>query len=378
MRAVKLILALLCLVGGAGLAVVGIAGIQTFGSEGRLYLESPVLESGRDSYALVIDVADVETGLPWSDSLGETTVGARSGNQDSLFAGLAPTPDLDEYLRGISYDVVRNEGAGWQLSPVPGTKKPDPPGAERFWTRRGAGAEPTIPFKQAPGGKTTFVVMGAEGESGIVASMTVGYRSSVVYPLSLGAIGLGAVLILLAVFLVFRSRRKPQRPLRHEQPPSGPIVPIGVVVPSDKGTSGEGDTGHGPPVAEPVGSASDTDENVASLPSETDADTATGSANVDDAERSGLGHAGEEPTETITNNEPEDIDIEDTGKVDGAEGSDAGEIANQAGESEDGHQEDRATGDPNATPETSGNARVDPSSTDVGGYESWFRDGETK
>ena len=127
MRAVKLLLALLLFALGAGLIAVGIGGIQTFGSEGRLNLESPVLESGSQSHALVIDVADVDTGLPYSDKLGETTIGARSTDQGSLFVGLAATPDLDEYLRGVPYDVVRNEGVGWELSTVPGTQKPDPP-----------------------------------------------------------------------------------------------------------------------------------------------------------------------------------------------------------------------------------------------------------
>ena len=247
MRAVKLIVALLCFVGGAGLIAVGIAGIQTFGSEGRLDLESPVLESGRKSYALVIDVADVETGLPMSERLGETTIGARSADQVALFVGLAPTPDLDEYLRGIPYDVVRNEDAGWQLSAVPGTQKPDPPRVERFWTRRGTGPTPTIPFKQAPGGKTTFVTMNSDGGPGVAASLTVGYRSSVIFPLSVGAIGLGVVLLLLAVFLVFRSRKKRQRQGRDQELPSTPIAssPIpssGTASPSSTSDSATEDT----------------------------------------------------------------------------------------------------------------------------------------
>jgi hypothetical protein len=222
MRALKLILALLSLAVGAGLVAVGIAGIQTFGSEGRLNLESPVLESGPESYALVIDVADVETGLAWSEKLGETTIGARSTDQVSLFVGLAATPDLDDYLNGVSYDVVRNEGVGWELSTVPGTKKPDSPRAEQFWTRRGTGESPTIPFKQASGGKTTFVTMNSDGGPTVAAIMTVGYRSSVIYPLSVGVVALGTVLILLAVFLVFRSWKKRTPAIRDQETPASP------------------------------------------------------------------------------------------------------------------------------------------------------------
>lgn len=218
MRAVRLLLALLCLICGAGLIAVGISAIQTFGTEGRLHLESPVLESDSGSYALVIDVADVKTGLPWSEKFGETTVGARSAGQESLFVGLAATPELDEYLRGVPYDVVRNEGEGWNLSSVPGTKEPDPPRAQRFWTRRGLGTSATIPFKQAPGGKTTFVTMNADGTPGVSAVLTVGYRSSGVVPASAAAIGFGVFLVLVALIVAYRNRKK--RPTRSREDPS--------------------------------------------------------------------------------------------------------------------------------------------------------------
>lgn len=232
MRAVRVVLALLILASGIGLVGLGVVAIQTFGSEGRLKLDSSPLESERDSYALVIDVANVDTGIPWGDKLGETTIGARSVNQTSLFVGLAATADLDEYLREVPYDVVRIEGADWELSTVPGTGKPAPPRAERFWTTRGNGTAPTIPFERAAGGKTTFATMNSDGGSGVAAAITVGYRSSIIFPLSVAAVVLGIAMILFSVFLAFRRPKKPGRAVRDPQPASTPGPSSGKPAPS--------------------------------------------------------------------------------------------------------------------------------------------------
>jgi hypothetical protein len=166
------------------------------------------LESDPDAYALVLDVANVDAGFPGSESLGETTIGARSQKQESLFIGLAATPKVDEYLSGVAYDVIRHEGSLWETATVPGTKKPEFPKDEKFWTRRSTGSAPNIDFKQAPGKSTTFVIMNTDASKAVSAKVLIGYESSLIFPLALAAIGVGAVLILIPLILGYLGKRK--------------------------------------------------------------------------------------------------------------------------------------------------------------------------
>ncbi|MCH9816394.1 MAG: hypothetical protein K0U64_08070 [Actinomycetia bacterium] len=220
----KLVSAILAVLLGIALLILGSLGVQTFGTAGTLALESPTLESDADAYALVTDVVSVETGLPFSDALGDTTIGASSQNQKSLFIGLAATNQLDEYLLGVPYDVVRDNEGNWETLSVPGAEKPKDPTRQDIWIRRSTGTSPEMRFTPASRGATTFVVMNAAGDSGVTAQLAIGYKSDTVFPLSLAAIVLGVILIALGIWLALRRRqaRRRDRPTTAAMPGSSP------------------------------------------------------------------------------------------------------------------------------------------------------------
>jgi hypothetical protein len=231
----KLVGAIVSIVVGVALLVVGSLGVQTFGTAGTLVLESPKLQSAPEAYALLTDVVRVDTGLPFSDALGETTIGASSENQEALFIGLAVTAQLEEYLLGVPYDVVRDDGGQWETLSVPGIEKPKDPLKQNVWIRRSKGPSPELSFTAASGGVTTFVVMNSDVDSGVVAKLSIGYKSTTVFPLSIAAIVIGLVLIAFGFWLGFQSRRRRRRklttPAAAMPKPHIPPVPSPYVVP---------------------------------------------------------------------------------------------------------------------------------------------------
>lgn len=232
MRVLKTIVGVLSVLIGLGCVAGGTLAILAFGPEGRLELLSPELTSGKDARALIMDVENVDAGFSGSESLGETTIGVESKSFNAMFIGLGATSRVDEYLSGVAYDVVRYEDDRWVTSVVPGSAKPTPPKDETFWTRRSVGTSPTVVFREASGPSTTFVVMNADGSPGVSATITVGYRSSLIFPMAVTAIVIGALLIVLPLILGYRGRRKRKRANAQRKAPSGTMPTAPTATPS--------------------------------------------------------------------------------------------------------------------------------------------------
>lgn len=205
----KVVLGLVSLVVGVALLAAGVLGIVTFGTSGTLEAVSTPLKSNPKSYALVADVIGIDTGFPGSSSLGTTTLGAQSTNGKRLFIGVGPRDAVDEYLLGVPFDAVRQDGSAWQTQTVPGTNKPAPPANERFWLRRGTGIKPTVEFVTPGSGMATYVIMNGDGTPAVAARMTMGFSSPSAFPLSIAAIIIGGLAALLGLFLLLRRRRGP-------------------------------------------------------------------------------------------------------------------------------------------------------------------------
>ena len=226
MRVIKLLLGIVSVAVGLGFIAGGAVAIQGFGTDGEVDLSSPTLEASKDARALVMDVANVDAGFPGSDQLGETTIGVQSKNFSSMFIGLASTANVDEYLSGVPYDVIRYENSRWETTSVPGTGEPSPPLDETFWTRRSTGTSPTVEFRKAPGPSTTFVVMNADTKPGIATAVRIGYRSSLIFPLALAAIVVGLVLIIIPILLAYLGRRRRAKQGRVSPAGSMPQSPV--------------------------------------------------------------------------------------------------------------------------------------------------------
>lgn len=207
MRAFKITIGVLLMIVGLVLIPLGIAGIGTFGTDGKVTTISGNLASGPESYALVTDIVGVSTGIPGGDWLGETTLGARGSAGADLFLGLASADQVDKYLRGAPYDVVVRQGGEWQAKSVPGSAEPKPARKQDIWARRATGPDPSVEYAPARSGSTTMVVMNSDGTRGVSAAIVVGYSSSWAFPLSASSVVLGCAALFFGVFGLYRGIR---------------------------------------------------------------------------------------------------------------------------------------------------------------------------
>lgn len=204
----KRFVGLVSLVVGAVLLIGGVLAVMTFGTGGSMQTTSQQIKSGTDSYALVADLLGVSTGFPGSSMLGTTTIGARASGGEPVFIGMGPRDAVDQYLSGVSFDAVQQNGTEWQTRTVPGTEVPKPPAQQNVWLTKGVGMLPALQFKPASSGPTTFVVMNQNASPGVSAYLAVRYQSAWIFPLAVGAIILGALLLILGLWQVFKRRRR--------------------------------------------------------------------------------------------------------------------------------------------------------------------------
>ncbi|MFN8126263.1 MAG: hypothetical protein U0R64_07135 [Candidatus Nanopelagicales bacterium] len=196
--AVLLILGILLAAGG-GLC------IAAFGPSGNLTVRSTPLQTAPDGYALVADVVAVNAGFPGSSLLGTPTLGADSTGPDRLFVGIGSRTQVNEYLNGVAFEAVRQDGSQWQSFSVPGGKKPAPPADQDLWIRRATGNAPTVDFSGSSTG-TTFVVMNDDAGPDVKAQIVIGYTSRWIFPLSVAAIVIGIFLVVWGGVWLFRRR----------------------------------------------------------------------------------------------------------------------------------------------------------------------------
>jgi hypothetical protein len=208
---------------GVGLTIAGGLGIAGFGTAGTLQAKSPLLQTSPDSYAIVADVTAVDAGFPGSEDLGDVTIGAAGQAGQSLFVGYGLRTDVNDYLAGVGFDAVAQRSGGWETRVIPGVDKPPPPADQDFWLGQAVGADASVDFTPPSSGDVSVVVMNQDGTAGVAAELFVGYESDVVFPASLGAVVVGAVLVLLGIYLVIRrSKREQAQPVASKYPTPAP------------------------------------------------------------------------------------------------------------------------------------------------------------
>ncbi|MCH9718601.1 MAG: hypothetical protein K0U60_01870 [Actinomycetia bacterium] len=193
---------------GVGLTIAGGLGIAGFGTAGTLQVKSPLLQTSPDSSAIVVDVTAVDAGFPWSEDLGDVTIGAEGQSGQSLFVGYGLRTDVNDYLAGVGFDAVAQRSGEWETRVIPGIDEPAPPADQDFWLGQAVGTDASVDFTSPSSGDVSVVVMNQDGTARVAAELLVGYESDVVFPASLGAVILGAGLVLLGIFLVIRRSKR--------------------------------------------------------------------------------------------------------------------------------------------------------------------------
>jgi hypothetical protein len=169
------------------------------------------------TYALATDDLDVNTDAPdWVDTgaaLGHVRLKATSRDGKPVFVGIAPTKDVDAYLRGTSHATVTDV----DYSPFHASyrtrsgSRPAPPVAQRFWSASANGnGTQTVEWK-VRSGNWSVVVMNADGSADIHARVRAGARLPWLDELEIAAWVAAAVLLALGGGLLAAGvRRRPQ------------------------------------------------------------------------------------------------------------------------------------------------------------------------
>jgi hypothetical protein len=131
-----------------------------------------------------------------------------------VFAGIAPTRDVDGYLGGTSHDVVTDldyDPFSADYERHDGHRRPGAPAAQDFWAASTHGAGRRTLTWDARHGDWSVVVMNEDGSPGVEARISAGAEVPFLGPLGWGlGIG-GAVLLVFAAGLAVVGARAPRR-----------------------------------------------------------------------------------------------------------------------------------------------------------------------
>lgn len=147
------------------------------------------------------------------DVLGKLRLDVTPGGGSALFAGIARTSEVNDYLRGTAHTIVRDVDTDpfrADHRDRPGARRIAPPAGESFWAATATGG--TLDWKIRDG-DWSVVVMNADGSPGVTAGVRAGADVPFLAPAGWIAIGGGAFVLLLAGGVLYLGARRPaQRP----------------------------------------------------------------------------------------------------------------------------------------------------------------------
>lgn len=158
-----------------------------------------------------------------------------------IFIGVAPQQDAARYLDGVKRSEIRELNLRpfrVDYNEVPGTRTPARPGAQTFWaaSAEGTGTQ-ELKWNILPG-SWTVVVMNADATAPVTADLQAGVRSDLLWPLFLGLLIAGIVLLVIGVPLIVagamglgRHGPAPHIPPGGGTPTAGPPAAAGVTGP---------------------------------------------------------------------------------------------------------------------------------------------------
>jgi hypothetical protein len=171
-----------------------------------------------DTAALATDNLDLDLdGLDTvvnRDHYGTIRVQVDPRTDKPLFVGIAPTKDVERYLRGTSHTLVRDVSYGpfhADYANQPGTSRPAAPAAQSFWSASAHGAGRQTLTWDVDDGNWSVVVMNDDGSRGVDAGVRAGADVPWLSDLAWGGTIGGIVMLLIAAgFTVVAVRSKPR------------------------------------------------------------------------------------------------------------------------------------------------------------------------
>jgi hypothetical protein len=147
--------------------------------------------------------------------LDRVKVEATARPAGAVFVGIAPTSDVDAYLRGVAHSVVVDPGEGgdhWKLDDVAGGTPATPPTAQSFWAESVTGPGTRTLIWDVDQGDWTIVVMDPTGAAPVGADVAVGATVPVLDEIGVALLVSGAVLGALALVVLVLVLRRPRTP----------------------------------------------------------------------------------------------------------------------------------------------------------------------
>jgi hypothetical protein len=177
------------------------------------------------SYALTSDDMTIDTGIPrWvldDNDYSRVRLSVQSRDDKPVFVGVAPTAEVNRYLRGVAHATVTDlDSSPFRVTydERGGSKHPLTPAGSRIWTASAHGTGVQHLDWHVRDGSWTIVVMNADGSPGVHTQVSAGARLSFLAPLGWTALGGGLILLVGAGGLLYLA----VRPTR--TPPAAPAV----------------------------------------------------------------------------------------------------------------------------------------------------------
>jgi hypothetical protein len=169
------------------------------------------------TYALTNDEIDVDADLPgWivdDDRFGTLRLEVTPRTDKPVFVGIAPTPDVDAYLRHTAHASVTDV----DYSPFHaeyrthrGGRPATAPSEQSFWAASAQGSDMQTVRWDVESGSWSIVVMNADGSKRVDAGVSAGAKVPFVSAIAWGSIGTGVLLAAAAVGLLLVGSRAPR------------------------------------------------------------------------------------------------------------------------------------------------------------------------
>ena len=200
------------LVGLVGLAIV-FGGIVLLWANQTQRTADGFFETSRatlstESYALTSDEIDLGSQPgDWfpSGRLAEIKLEVESDLDTSVFIGIGPESEVDDYLDGVAHSEVvrfRSDPDDVTYRNVPGEDTPTPPGDQEFWAASVEGAGTQVLTFDLEQGRWAVVVMNADASSSVTVIASAAAKTDLLVPVATALIVGGLILTVIAAVLI--------------------------------------------------------------------------------------------------------------------------------------------------------------------------------
>jgi hypothetical protein len=158
-----------------------------------------------DTRALATESLDMDLDGFDAGLAGKARLQVTSAGGGPVFAGIAPTRDVERYLAGTEHATLTHLDTSpfrATTEAVSGDRAPADPAAQDIWSASTSGTGTQSLEWDIEDGDWSAVVMNADGSPGVDVRASAGADASFLQPLGLGLLGGAVLLTLVAVGLV--------------------------------------------------------------------------------------------------------------------------------------------------------------------------------